>query len=352
MDEIAPDLGSSSGRAGAVDHRPPRPSRRRTILRSIAAASLTLVVAGSVLYFRDMSRAYERVRGKSALIPSPYGDIEFTRGGSGPPVLVIHGSGGGYDQGELLVEALLGDRFHWIAPSRFGYLRSTFHPGATFDDQAHAYAHLLDVLGIDRVAVVTMSHGGPSALLFAALHPERVSSLTLLSAGVAASAVEDQAAADRKGAMLVRVYDHDVLYWGVTTLFRRQFMKLMGASDEVIAGLTPEQRALARHIIDYMNPASLRSAGAAFDNRAAMPNERIAAIRAPTLVVHARDDALQLFHNAEFAAATIPGARLVAYDAGGHLLVVTRQAAIREAVQQHILKHSGAPGQPFNAESR
>jgi hypothetical protein len=32
-----------------------------------------------------------------------------------------------------------------------------------------------------------------------------------------------------------------------------------------------------------MNPVSLRSDGAAFDNRAAMPNERIAAIQAPTL---------------------------------------------------------------------
>ena len=28
--------------------------------------------------------------------------------------------------------------FRWIAPSRFGYLRSTFRRGSTFDDQAHA----------------------------------------------------------------------------------------------------------------------------------------------------------------------------------------------------------------------
>lgn len=37
----------------------------------------------------------------------------------------------------------------------------------------------------------------------------------------------------------------------------------------------------------------------ALDNRAAQPNERIAAIRAPTLVVHARDDAPHLYRNAE-----------------------------------------------------
>jgi DNA-directed RNA polymerase subunit N (RpoN/RPB10) len=45
---------------------------------------------------------------------------------------------------------VLGDQFHWIASSRFGYLRSTFQEGATFDDQAHAYAYLLDQLGIKK----------------------------------------------------------------------------------------------------------------------------------------------------------------------------------------------------------
>lgn len=330
--------------AQSYEHGRTRPRRRR-ILLWLAGGAIGILAALATVYARDMSRAYERIRGKGSVLPSPYGDIEFTQGGNGSPVLVIHGSGGGYDQGELLVDALLDDGFHWIAPSRFGYLRSTFHQGATFDDQAHAYAHLLDELGLDRVAVVAMSHGGPSALLFAVLYPERVSSLTLISAGVAASVAEGQSEASRKGDMLVRIYDHDALYWGMTTLFRKQFMGLMGANSAVIAGLTPEQRQLATHILDYMNPASPRSAGAAFDNRAAMPNQRIAAIRAPTLIVHARDDALQLFHNAEFAAATIPGARLLSYDEGGHLLVVVEQAAIRAEVQRHILEHSGGPVQ-------
>jgi pimeloyl-ACP methyl ester carboxylesterase len=288
-----------------------------------------------------MRQSYARIRGRSAVLPSPYGDIEFTQGGSGPAVLVIHGSGGGYDQGELIVNAVLGEDVHWIAPSRFGYLRSTFRDGATFDDQAHAYAFLLDTLGINKVAVVTLSHGGPSALLFAALHPERVSSLTLISAGVATSRAANQSDANRKGDMLVRIYKSDLLYWTATTVFRSQFLELMGANANVIAGLTPEQHVLTTHVIDYMNPASPRAAGAAFDNAAAMPNARIAAIRAPTLIVHAKDDALQLFHNAEFAAATIPGARLLAYETGGHLLMITEQASIREVVRQHIVASGG-----------
>ena len=70
-----------------------------------------------------------------------------------------------------------------------------------------------------------------------------------------------------------------------------------------------------------------------------MPNERIAAIQAPTLIFHATDDTLQLYHNAEFAAATIPGARLVSFERGGHLLTFVEQAAIRTTLQQHIFDH-------------
>ena len=309
------------------------------ILRWIAIGLIAAAILASAAYLWDMNQSYERIRGKSTVIPSPYGDIEYTEGGSGPAVLVIHGSGGGFDQGELMVQAVLGDQFHWIAPSRFGYLRSTFHEGATFDDQAHAYAYLLDQLGIKKVAVVVLSHGGPSALLFAALHPERVSSLTLISCGVASSATQDQAEANQKGEMWVTIFKYDPLYWGITKLFNKQLMELMGANDAVIADLTSEQRELAAQIIDYMNPVSQRSAGAAFDNKATMPNERIASIQAPTLIFHAKDDTLQLYHNAEFAASTIPGARLVSFERGGHLLMIVEQSTIRTDMQKHILDH-------------
>jgi 2-hydroxy-6-oxonona-2,4-dienedioate hydrolase len=180
-----------------------------------------------------------------------------------------------------------------------------------------------------------------SALLLAVLHPERVSSLTLISAGVASCAAPDQAQAqaNRQGEMLVTIYRYDPLYWTITKLFKKQFMELMGANDTVIAGLSPQQREMSEQIIDYMNPASPRAAGAAFDNKAAMPNERIAPIAAPTLIVHATDDTLQLYHNAQFAAATIPGATLVSFDRGGHLLMIVEQSTIRAAVQKQILDH-------------
>ncbi len=309
------------------------------ILRGIAIGLILAMIVVSAAYFWDMNRTYERISGKSTVIASPYGDIEFTEGGSGPAVLVIHGSGGGYDQGELVARATVGDQFHWITPSRFGYLRSTFHEGATFDDQARAYAYLLDQMGIKKVAVVALSHGGPSALLFAVLYPQRVSSLTLVSCGVASSNATDQMDANQKGDMLTTIYKHDPLYWAITKLFRSQFLELLGASDAVIAGLNPDQRKLVDQIVDYMNPVSLRSAGVFFDNKAKMPGERIAAIKAPTLIFHATDDTLQLYHNAQFAASTIPGSRLVSFQSGGHLLLAVEEPTIQKQAQEHILNH-------------
>jgi pimeloyl-ACP methyl ester carboxylesterase len=312
----------------------------KTWLAAAGIATAAAVGVAAAAYLRDMDRAYERIRGRSQLLATPLGDVEYSDRGSGVPVLVVHGSGGGFDQGEFLADAALGDGVRTIAPSRFGYLRSTFRPGATFDDQAHAYARLLDHLGVDRVAVVAFSHGGPSALLFAVLHPQRVSSLTLLSAGVAASGAPDQQQAHRQGRALMTIFQHDPLYWAVTHALRGRFLALMGADDAVVAGLTPAQHRLANELIDRMNPVSPRAPGTVFDHHATMPGERIAAIRAPTLIVHARDDTLQLFRNAEYAARTIPDARLAAFDHGGHLLLAVEQPAIRALLAEQLARHA------------
>jgi pimeloyl-ACP methyl ester carboxylesterase len=313
----------------------------RTVIAA-SAALLLLLGAGAVtsMYRTDMRRAYARVRDRATVFASPYGALEYTTRGGGLSVLVVHGGGGGFDQGELLVDALLGDTFHTITPSRFGYLGSAMPADASWDAQAHALAALLDHLGLERVAVVALSQGGPSALLLAALHPERVSSLTCLSCGVVASTSADQADANRKGSLLRTVFARDYLYWLLARFFKGPLMRVLGASRSVVAALAPEQRALIERVIDEMNPASPRAAGVVLDNTAPLPGARIAAITAPTLIVHADDDLLQLMHNAEFAAATIPGARLLRFASGGHVVMAVEREAIGEAVRAHIRAHA------------
>jgi pimeloyl-ACP methyl ester carboxylesterase len=313
----------------------------KTILLWVLVGMLLLVISGFIWYLLDMNRAYERITGKSTVISSPIGDIEYSEGGniSGYPVLVIHGGGGGYDQGELIAEVVLDESFYWIAPSRFGYLGSSLPVNGTWDEQADAYAHLLDHLGIQEAAVVAMSQGGPSALLFAVKYPDRVTSLTCISCGVVASDSEYQAEANKKGGILKTIFRYDLLYWTLSKLFKKQLLGVIGADDEVIAGLSPTQREKSNRFIDEMNPAAPRSAGAVFDNEAAMPGDRIAAISAPTLIIHAKDDLLQLYHNADFAASTIPGSELMSFESGGHVLMIVEQEAVRKKVNDHINRH-------------
>ncbi len=310
------------------------------LLPFVAAAATAAVF---VKYHSSMRAARERLRGKSTVIPSPYGDIEYTEHGSGCDVLVIHGSGGGFDQGELLAQVVLDEQFHCITPSRFGYVRSTFHEGATWDEQAHAYGSLLDHLGVQQVGVVAFSAGGPSALLFALLHPERVSSLTLISCGGARIPTAESKQASRQGSALNWIFQRDFPYWFISWLFKRQFMTLMGVPKAVVAGLSPEQRRAIGHFIDDMNPASLRQAGVVFDHTGEVPGPRIAGIHVPTLVIHAQDDTLQPYRNAEFFSTTIPGARLLSFPAGGHIVAFIEKEAVDSAVQQHIRDHAGEP---------
>ena len=55
----------------------------------------------------------------------------------------------------------------------------------------------------------------------------------------------------------------------------------------------------------------------------------------PTLIISARDDLFKTLPAAEFAASRIPGAKLIVYDTGGHLLV-GHDAEVREAVHTFL----------------
>ena len=50
------------------------------------------------------------------------GPVEYVEAGGGPPVLFVHGSPGGSDQGALMGGFLAKAGFRVIAPSRPGYL--------------------------------------------------------------------------------------------------------------------------------------------------------------------------------------------------------------------------------------
>src|SRR3954467_7174861 len=101
------------------------------------------------------------------------GVIEYADRGSGEPVLAVHGTLGGWDQGLVAAEFLRMNGYRIIAPSRPGYLGTPLSTGRTPAQQGDALAALLDVLAIDRIIVFALSGGGPAGYELAARHPHR-----------------------------------------------------------------------------------------------------------------------------------------------------------------------------------
>jgi pimeloyl-ACP methyl ester carboxylesterase len=64
-------------------------------------------------------------------------------------------------------------------------------------------------------------------------------------------------------------------------------------------------------------------------NLPTIPDFPLNEIAVPTLVIHAQDDTLVPYAQGAYSAAHIPGARLVTYETGGHL-VIARDAVWTE----------------------
>lgn len=89
----------------------------------------------------------------SRLLETTAGALEYAVEGHGSPLMMIHGTGGGFDQGLLFARGFREAGFQIIAPSRFGYLRSAFPDDASPAHQADVLVALLDHLGLERLAV-------------------------------------------------------------------------------------------------------------------------------------------------------------------------------------------------------
>ena len=100
----------------------------------------------------------------------------------GPVVLLLHGSPGSRHDFRALTRKLA-DRFRLIAPDLPGFGASSSRvPNYSIRAHAAYCLDLLDRLGVDRVHLVGFSMGGGVGLELYEAAPERVASLTLLSA--------------------------------------------------------------------------------------------------------------------------------------------------------------------------
>jgi 2-hydroxy-6-oxonona-2,4-dienedioate hydrolase len=311
-----------------------RPSRRSWVL--LLGTSATLLALVYADYRRDIGRAYARIATGSEILETPCGPVEYATRGAGPPLLSIHGAGGGFDQGLELAEPLVERGFRVIAISRFGYLRSPLPADASAQAQADAYVCVLDSLGIDRAAILGTSAGGPSAMQFALRHPDRTAALVLLVPAAFAPR-SDGAGAERMSGATSALFDtalrSDFLFWAMGKVSHDLFVRaILGTPPAVVAKASPKERARIERILDHILPVRPRRLGLVNDAAvvSSLPRYDLEKIAAPTLAISVPDDLYGTFPGARYTAEHVARGRFVGYADGGHMLVGHNAAATEE----------------------
>jgi len=158
----------------------------------------------------------------------------------GTPVLFFHGFGSSrvvrHPDDEIATE--LGARV--IAVDRPGIGISARQPNRRVTDYPHDIAELLDILGIERCAVVAWSGGGPYALACAWQMPERFSVVGLISAPAPLSGVPGSSGYTwRRHRAMSRTADHApwVIALAMWQWSRQQKSDPHKQLDEAISGI-------------------------------------------------------------------------------------------------------------------
>ncbi len=233
--------------------------------------------------------------------------------GDGPPLLLLNGGLMSLGAWEEYVSPLA----HAYRVVRCDFRGQLLSPGPPppLEGHAHDLADLLDHLAIDAAHVMGTSFGGEVGLLFAALHPDRVRSLTAVTATdrvrpEARTALQALIQACRAAAeggdggrvldlLIPHTFSPDYLetHADLVARRRRQIAALPPAWFEGLAGLV-----------------------ASLDGLDLRP--WLGRIRCSTLVVAAEKDLTFPVEEARALAAAIPGAWLELIPGAGHGLVI------------------------------
>ncbi|MDN5853277.1 MAG: alpha/beta fold hydrolase [Actinomycetia bacterium] len=275
-----------------------------------------MAVQGATLHLADIStdRRVQPWRQEIRFCRAPDGaQLAFAMAGSGDPLVAVGG----------FATHLEYDQEHpWIGPVLAGlkevstYLRYDERGEGLSQDGQHDFRlarrvrdleAVVDAAGLDRFALFGASISGPVAIAYAARHPDRVSHLVLSATYARGPALGADGRREAEAiAGLIGVG------WGRSARLRHILSTalLPGAGEETVAWLDDHQHLLTT------GP----SFAASYLSRVRVDvTALLRQIRAPTLVLHARDDLVIDFSEAIRLTAAIPGARLIPIETGGHV---------------------------------
>lgn len=348
--------GGATRRGRGAPRPPRRPGRsgrrrRRALLAALLAVLVAALVAVTIAYRRDLHEARARSSQGSQVAATACGPVEYALAGDRPALLVVHGAGGGFDQGLHALAPLVERGIGLLAVSRFGYLRTPLPADASAAAQADAHACVLDALGIDRIAIIGASAGAPSAMQFALRHPQRTVALVLLVPAAYAprpDGAPSLVTPAGTGLLFRTALRWDLLFWLAPRLARATVLRaILATPPELVATASADEQARVERMIAGILPVSTRRDGLLNDAAvtSTLPRYALERIAAPTLVISLRDDQFGTWDGARYSAANIPGARFLGFPSGGHLWV-GRQDEVMTAIATFLQATAAPPPAP------
>lgn len=245
-------------------------------------------------------------------------NIEYTLKGSGPAILVMHGQSQDCQAGNEY-NAFIKAGFTILTPSRPGYGKTLSAVGASAEKAADAMVDLLNCLNIEKADVIAVSGGGPTAIFFAANYPERIRKLVLVSA--LSKPWQDNSRYETVKKFYGKTYP---MMWSLLRLFSITF-PAMTTRKTISLFSTHDPSDFMKHISKQEIKVLLRlyktkayTEGPLIDLRSQPDVSALNKIKAPTLVVHSKEDKSVDFENAEYSAQNIKSAQLFVSPTWSH----------------------------------
>jgi pimeloyl-ACP methyl ester carboxylesterase len=177
---------------------------------------------------------------------------------------------------------------------------------------------VVDGLGLDRFPLLGVSQGGAVAIAYAVRHPERVTHLVLYGAYAVGRYGRSPAPEDQQEARTL--LDLMRLGWGQDNPAFRQTFTTLFMPDANLAQMHWFNE-LQRRTTSPANAVRFEEAFYRIDVR-----EQARQVTTPTLVLHARGDAMISFDEGRRLAALVPGSSFVPLEGRNHILLETEPA--------------------------
>ncbi len=123
---------------------------------------------------------------------------------------------------------------------------------------------------------------------------------------------------------MMTVIASDFLFWSAMHLSRARIIgTVLATAPELLATTSAKERARVKSMLDNILPVSARAAGLRSDSAVGkhLKPAPLETIRAPTLIISARDDGYGTYASAQYTADRIAGAKFIGFETGGHTWV-------------------------------